>query len=391
MNRRHGMESKLGVGGGTVSIEAQNNLDRAEDLCRRKKPAKALPFLLKAMEDGNNLDAFVQAAYLFPLPEALKALENAEAKGKEGLKQLLGATCFDDGSEEVGKYYSILETRPYMRVLQAQVRLYFEAGLFGKSSDTMIEMLRLCPGDNTSQRTWLGSMLLCAGRTADALSFVKQWLAHNRRQTPPRGGTIFQTPSSDCLSPEHEQALLKRGDGSMLHTAALACFRLWGDCPVARQYLRLAAHANPVILTKILARIDKPRNLNHNPRGFNGPEEAQDYLWLTRNLWMDPVVWEWANNDVDVKQALLKGCSNTNCGAVEQSVTQFKRCAACKDAVYCTQECQKSHWKVHKPTCKQQKQIRDMVRAYQKGKPIPDGAHMASADFANGMSFINWA
>jgi hypothetical protein len=41
--------------------------------------------------------------------------------------------------------------------------------------------------------------------------------------------------------------------------------------------------------------------------------------------------------------------------------------------------------------CKQQKQIKDMVRAYQKGKPIPDGAHMASADFANGMSFINWA
>ncbi|KAG2030373.1 hypothetical protein BDR03DRAFT_929088 [Suillus americanus] len=391
MNRRHGMESKLGVGGGTVSIEAQNNLDRAEDLCRRRKPAKALPFLLKAMEDGNNLDAFVQAAFLFPLPEALKALENAEAKGREGLKQRLGPTCFDDGSKEVGKFYSILETRPYMRVLQAQVRLYFEVGQFGKSSDTMIEMLRLCPGDNMSQRTWLGSMLLSAGRPTDALSFVKQWLAHNRRQTPPRGGTIFQTPTSDCLSSEHEQALLKRGDGSMLHTAALACFRLWGDCPVARQYLRLAAHANPTILTKILAKIDKPRSLNNNPRGFNSPEEAQDYLWLTQNLWMDPVVWEWANNDVDVKKALLKSCSNVDCDAVEQSVTQFKRCAACKEAVYCTQECQKSHWKTHKPTCKQQKQLKDMVRAYQKGKPIPDGAHMASADFANGMSFINWA
>ncbi|KAG1743320.1 uncharacterized protein EDB91DRAFT_240724 [Suillus paluster] len=391
MNRRHGMESKLGVGGGTVSIEAQNNLDRAEDLCRRKKPRKALPFLLKAMEDGNNLDAFIQAAYLFPLPEALKALENAEAKGKEGLKQLLGATCFDDGSKEVGKFHSILETRPYMRVLQAQVRLYFEAGQFGKSSDTMIEMLRLCPGDNTSQRTWLGSMLLCAGRTSDALSFVKQWLAHNRRQTPPRGGTVFQTPSSDCLTSEHEQALLKRADGSMLHTAALACFRLWGDCPVARQYLRIAARANPIILTKILAKIEKPRSLNHNPRGFNSPEEAQDYLWLTQNLWMDPVVWEWANNNMDAKKELLRSCSNVNCNAVEQNVTQFKRCAACKEVVYCTQECQKSHWKAHKPTCKQQKQLKDMVRAYQKGKPIPDGAHMASADFANGMSFINWA
>jgi hypothetical protein len=41
--------------------------------------------------------------------------------------------------------------------------------------------------------------------------------------------------------------------------------------------------------------------------------------------------------------------------------------------------------------CQQQKQIKDMVRAYQKGKPIPEGAHMASADFSDGMSFVNWA
>ncbi|KAG2343232.1 hypothetical protein BDR05DRAFT_976043 [Suillus weaverae] len=303
MNRRHKMESKLGNGGGTICAVGLGG----------RIPAKALPFLLKAMEDRNNLDAFVQAAFLFPLPEALKALENAEAKG---LKQRLRATCFDDGSKEVGKFDSILEPRPYISILQAQVRLYFEAGLFGKSSDTIIEMLRLCPGDNMAQRTWHGSMLLSAGRTVDTLSFVKQWLAHNRRQTPPR----------DCLSSEHKQALLKRGDGSMLRTAALACFRLWGHCPVDRQCLRLAARANPTILTKILAKIDKlvwPTasypDFHNDPRGFNSPEGARDYLWLTQNLCMDPV------------KALLKSCSNVNCDTIEQGVTQFKQCAACKE------------------------------------------------------------
>jgi hypothetical protein len=46
---------------------------------------------------------------------------------------------------------------------------------------------------------------------------------------------------------------------------------------------------------------------------------------------MDPAVWKWANDDVDAKKSLLKSCSNVNCGAVEQNVTQFKRCAACKE------------------------------------------------------------
>lgn len=212
----------------------------------------------------------------------------------------------------------------------------------------MIEMLRLCPGDNMAQRTWLGSMLISAGRPSEALSFVKTWLAHNRQETPPRGGTVFQTPSSDCLSTEHEEYLSRHGDGSMLHSAALASFQLWGNCPVARQYLRIAARANPVILTKILARLDRPRaflaeyyilrshqlfagNLNNNPRGFNSPEEAQDYLWVSQSLWMDPTVWAWANDDVDAKTALLKRCSNGNCDAVELNVAQFKRCSACKE------------------------------------------------------------
>jgi hypothetical protein len=41
--------------------------------------------------------------------------------------------------------------------------------------------------------------------------------------------------------------------------------------------------------------------------------------------------------------------------------------------------------------CQQQKQIKDMVRTFQKGKPIPQGAYMVSADFSDGMSFINLA
>lgn len=42
--------------------------------------------------------------------------------------------CFDEGSQYVGRFWSLLETRPYMRVLQALVRFYQEDKRFDKAA-----------------------------------------------------------------------------------------------------------------------------------------------------------------------------------------------------------------------------------------------------------------
>ena|ERR1700761_2680203 len=83
------------------------------------------------------------------------------------------------------------ETRPYMRVRQAQVRMNFQAGNFEDAayvipysgftimlsvalfSATCTHMLRLCPGDNLGQRNWLPSLLNRVGRFSDALYFCQ--------------------------------------------------------------------------------------------------------------------------------------------------------------------------------------------------------------------------
>ena len=57
------------------------SLEKAEDLCRKKKPQLAVPYILKAIQDDNNLDAFIQAAFLLHIEGTLEALETAELRG----------------------------------------------------------------------------------------------------------------------------------------------------------------------------------------------------------------------------------------------------------------------------------------------------------------------
>ena len=67
--------------GSVLNAEGVLSLEKAEDLCRKKKPKLAVPYLLKAIQDDNNLDAFIQAAVLLDIEGALEALEAAELRG----------------------------------------------------------------------------------------------------------------------------------------------------------------------------------------------------------------------------------------------------------------------------------------------------------------------
>lgn len=121
-------------------------------------------------------------------------------------------------------------------------------------------MLRLCPGDNLGQRDWLGSILLRVGRVSDALYFVQQWMSPqvDQGELIAHGGTDFGKPSTELLTPSREDVMSKYAAGAMVYTAAYAAFKLYGDCPQSRQYLRMAAKLNPRILVKILAHIKPP-------------------------------------------------------------------------------------------------------------------------------------
>ncbi|KAK0200540.1 hypothetical protein DFS33DRAFT_1490909 [Desarmillaria ectypa] len=174
-----------------------------------------------------------------------------------------------------------------IRVLQAQVRMFFDSGNYKSSAETVTEMLRLCPGDNLNQCTWLGPLcrLECY---SDALYFARLWmedlLVDRQVYVPPyRGGTAFKAPEPKLFSPEVEKEV-DLSPCSMSYAAALAAFKLWGDCEESRQYLRIASKANPHVMVKVLGRIKYPEQLN-------------------TNLWMKDDVWNWANEHPDAKGA----------------------------------------------------------------------------------------
>jgi hypothetical protein len=48
------------------------------------------------------------------------------------------------------------------------------------------------------------------------------------------------------------------------------------------------------------------------------------------------------------------GCNNPGCvnmRGLSEAETAAKACGGCKVARYCSQECQRGHWKVHRPRC----------------------------------------
>ena len=136
--------------------------------------------------------------------------------------------------------------------------------------DVVVEILRLCPGDNLGQRSWMGSILLQAGRNKDALHFSQRWLEKKTRHdgtSPQKAGCDFETePSKTPLSRAEIDDMTEWTPACHMYTAAFAAFKLWGDCELARQYYKLAIKLNPNVMIKILARVTQPSTQSFLPK-----------------------------------------------------------------------------------------------------------------------------
>jgi len=61
----------------------------------------------------------------------------------------------------------------------------------------------------------------------------------------------------------------------------------------------------------------------------------------------------------------FSGCGFCQKSLEDLGLKSFKLCAACKVAQYCSAECQKKAWKLHKPKCKHDRECQDKAKKFQ--------------------------
>jgi tetratricopeptide (TPR) repeat protein len=189
---------------------ATTALEKAQDLMYRAFDARGrrrIQMARKALElSADCADAYVVLAEESYAPEAARELyEQAVAAGERAL----GPDVF---AQEVGHFWGLVNTRPYMRARLGLARSLEDLGRRDDAIEHYRDLLRLNPGDNQGVRYAFLAALVLAGRDAETAALLEQF-------------------------GDEPTALWRYG-------RALAVFRREGDSRAARECLRTALRTN---------------------------------------------------------------------------------------------------------------------------------------------------
>lgn len=104
-------------------------------------------------------------------------------------------------------------------------------------------------------------------------------------------------------------------------------------------------------IEKMVARMMEGLGIDVNELNGMSPDEMSGYIALRaagavrRNNCVRP------RQVVDAMVAMEMECCG-NCGKNKCDNVALMRCGACHTTLYCDVECQRAHWKTHKPLCK---------------------------------------
>lgn len=166
--------SEVATGNGAASLN-RDAVDAAQEIMydaweiddRRKRVALAR----KALKTS----PLCADAYVLLAQETAQSLDEAIAVFRQGVaagEKALGKETFRN---DVGDFWGLLETRPYMRARQGLALSLWKRGSRDEAAAHCQDMLRLNPNDNQGIRYLLLDCLLAMGRDAQAEQLLAQY------------------------------------------------------------------------------------------------------------------------------------------------------------------------------------------------------------------------
>jgi tetratricopeptide (TPR) repeat protein len=226
------------------AFDAQELIYDAWEAPSRQKRIKLAHQALTLWSDC--ADAYVLLAeHAENLEEALKLYEDAVAAGERAL----GKREFE---EDIGHFWLIHETRPYMRARCGLARMLEQAERYNEAITHYRELLRLNPNDNQGIRYLLLRTLIAAERDAEAWVFANE-------------------------SPTEIMA-------AWLYPKALLAFRRDGGLEDADKLLREAIGRNRYVPDYLLGRKPMPRTLPDYV-GMGDESEAAAFVAEFAMIW----------------------------------------------------------------------------------------------------------
>jgi len=186
--------------------------------------------------------------------DELEAWETALATGQ----LMLGEEAFEN---DVGMFWGLLETRPYMRACLGLAQALWQRDRREEAVEHLQAMLELNPGDNQGVRYLLANWLLALDRDSDLTKLLK---AYAGEESP-----------------------------AMSFSAALGAFRRVGDTVASRKLLAKAIKANGHVPAFLLGDQAVPRTRApwYSPGDAN---EAADYAIEGLDNWVrSPGALDW--------------------------------------------------------------------------------------------------
>ena len=157
---------------------ADDYLELAEEA---RTKAKAEQYIKKALElEPDNLDAISASLDMIMDDDPWEYYQKLSEAVKNGTKLMEKKGLMDEDS--IGRFWGILETRPYMRLLDRYMEFMAEAGMMGLAAKECEEMIRLSENDNLGVRYRLMHIYAFLEREESALELHNKYDSYEETQ-----------------------------------------------------------------------------------------------------------------------------------------------------------------------------------------------------------------